>query len=274
MPHPTNDPQFLAMQYKDASNLDARIRLHQRFSLNPYGWHPWVFDHFDLQSTCRILELGCGPGHLWLENLARIPGGWEVLLSDFSPGMLAEARRNLEGKGPFQFKVIDAGSIPCESETFDAVIANHMLYHLLDRSVAFAEIRRVLKPSGRFYASTGGARHLAEIRDLIIKFDLRLSSWGRGGEPFTLENGGAQLSPWFTGIALHRFENALEVTEATALVDYILSGWAKQILSDRQADFEEFISRALESCGGVFHITEDAGLFVSVRKRRVNHETE
>ena len=266
MPHPTNDRQFLEKQYKDSSNLDARIRLHQRFSLNPHGWHPWVFDHFDLPPRCRILELGCGPGHLWLENLARIPGGWEVLLSDFSAGILEEARRNLEEQRPFQFKVIDAQSIPCKSETFDAVIANHMLYHLPDRQAAFAEIRRVLKPSGHFYASTGGAHHLVEIRDLIIKFDAKLSSWGRGGEPFSPENGMAQLSPWFTGIMLYRFENALEVTEAAPLVDYILSGWAKQILSERQTAFGEFITRALESCGDDFHITEDAGLFVSTRK--------
>jgi hypothetical protein len=39
------DPQKqLVEQYKTASNLNARIRLHQRFSTNPYGWHRWVFD--------------------------------------------------------------------------------------------------------------------------------------------------------------------------------------------------------------------------------------
>ena len=32
----------LRQQYRDASNLNARIELHKRFSTNAYGWHPWV----------------------------------------------------------------------------------------------------------------------------------------------------------------------------------------------------------------------------------------
>jgi hypothetical protein len=31
-------------QYRDSANLDARVQLHERFSTNRYGWHPWVFD--------------------------------------------------------------------------------------------------------------------------------------------------------------------------------------------------------------------------------------
>ena len=39
---------LLSKQYKTASNLDARFQLHERFSVNKYGWDRWVFDHFDL----------------------------------------------------------------------------------------------------------------------------------------------------------------------------------------------------------------------------------
>ena len=35
-------------QYKDASSLNDRIQLHVRFSTNPYGWMPWVFDQLRL----------------------------------------------------------------------------------------------------------------------------------------------------------------------------------------------------------------------------------
>lgn len=261
-----NDMGFLKDQYKDSTNLDVRFHLHRRFSLNPYGWHPWVFDHFNLPSRCRILELGCGPGYLWLENLSRIPTGWDILLSDASPGMLEGARQALEKQPPFEFKVMDAQSIPCEDGSFDAVIANHMLYHVPDRPAALAEIHRILKPAGRFYASTVGERHLVEIRNLIVKFDAQLSSWGRVADSFTLENGALQLSSWFQGIQAYRYDDALKITEAAPLVDYILSGWAGQVLAGRQAAFKEFVTREMESRGGVIHITKDSGLFVSVRK--------
>ena len=58
------DAQYLCNeQYKTSSNLDARIRLNIEFSTNPYGWFPWVFDHYHrILNPARILELGCGKG--------------------------------------------------------------------------------------------------------------------------------------------------------------------------------------------------------------------
>ena len=260
-----NDPRYLEKQYKDSSNLDARIRLHQRFSVNKYGWHRWVFDQFKLPVRCRILELGCGPGYLWMDNIDRIPAGWEIILSDFSAGMLEGTRRNLETQSQFQYKVINAQSIPFSSEHFDAVIANHMLYHVADKPAAFSEIRRVLKPAGIFYASSVGERHLIEISDLLCKFDEKLVSWGRVSDSFTLENGMAQLKQHFTEIKLYRYEDALEVTEVAPLVDYVLSGWAWHVLEKRLDLFKEFVAREIKSRHGVFHITKDSGLFVASR---------
>ena len=266
MPLPAlNDRHYLENQYKDSSNLDARVQLHQRFSVNPYGWHPWVFDHFDLPPRCRILELGCGPGYLWVDNLNRIPPGWEIVLSDLSAGMLEETKRNLEKQRPYQFKVIDAQSIPYENGSFDTVIANHMLYHVPDRPAALAEIRRVLNPGGHFYASTVGDRHLIEMVDLISEFDPELTSWGRVADSFTLKNGRAQLSEWFGEIRQYHYEDALEVTEVAPLVDYILSGWA-HIPGEKQDAFREFVAQEMDSRSSVFRITKDSGLFVAVRE--------
>jgi ubiquinone/menaquinone biosynthesis C-methylase UbiE len=260
-----NDPQYLKNQYQDSSNVDARLRLHQRFSVNKYGWHCWVFDQLKLPARCRILELGCGPGTLWLNNLDRIPEGWEITLSDFSVGMLECARQNLETQRPFQYKVIDAQSIPLESRYFDAVIANHVLPHVPDKMKAFSEICRVLIPEGCFYASTTGEQNLSEIKDLVCEFDEKLVSWARVSDSFTLENGMAQLAAWFTEIKLYRYEDALDVTEIAPLADYILSGWSRQILEKRLDQFNEFVASELEAHAGVFHITKDAGLFVSSR---------
>ena len=62
-------------QYRDDANLRARLDLHRRFSTNPQPWHRWVFDQLDLPDEADILEVGCGPGELWLQNLDRIPPG-------------------------------------------------------------------------------------------------------------------------------------------------------------------------------------------------------
>jgi ubiquinone/menaquinone biosynthesis C-methylase UbiE len=169
----TIDPEYFKKEYRDATNLNARIRLHQRFSLNLYGWVRWVFDQLDLPPQCHILELGCGPGSLWLENLDRIPVGWEILLTDFSTGMLGQALQNLRGKRTFQYQIVDAQHtpLPFDDGAYDAVIANHMLYYIADKPALLAEICRVLKPGGQFYATTVGERHLCELVDLIIRFE-------------------------------------------------------------------------------------------------------
>ena len=265
-----DEQEYLAEQYKNGSNLDARMRLHRNFSTNKYGWHRWVFDQFSLPERCRILELGCGIGELWVENMTRIPEGWEIILTDFSAGMLKQAEERLSPHRHFQFEVVDAQStpLPFQSESFDAVIANHMLYHLSDRRAALSEVQRMLKPGGHFYAATNGSRRVSEVVELIRKFDATLASrWERGGsvgEPFSLENGAAQLSQWFGKVTRRRYEDGLAVTEAGPLVDYIMSGWMS-LEGDRLEQFREFVEREMESSGGVIHITKDAGIFVSVR---------
>ena len=99
---------LLNEQYKTASNLTDRANLHDRFSTNQYPWMRWVFDQYDLPDDARVLEVGCGPASLWRENLDRIPEGWDIVLSDFSPGMIEETRNHLEGSGRvFRFERIE-----------------------------------------------------------------------------------------------------------------------------------------------------------------------
>jgi SAM-dependent methyltransferase len=258
----TDQHYLLTQQYQNAANLNARIQLHARFSTNAYGWHLWIFDQLKIAPRSRVLELGSGPGRLWTENIARIPNDWDMTLSDFSPGMLEETRRNLAGVGrPFSFEVIDAQSIPFAGASFDALIANHMLYHVPDRPKALSEIRRVLRPGGRFYASTVGAAHLREIGELVRRFDPQIV-FGIGDEAsFTLENGAQQLETQFSSVALHRYEDALIVTEAEPLIAYVLSGRVGAALEgDRVAEFAAFVRRELAEQRAI-HITKDSGLF-------------
>ena len=85
-----------------------------------------------------MLTLGCGPGILWKTNAERVPSDWTVVVSDFSSGMVAEARANLnDGPNEFAVGMVNAETIPFADECFDAVTANHMLYHVPDREAAF-----------------------------------------------------------------------------------------------------------------------------------------
>src|SRR5258708_3104690 len=232
-----NQQYLLDKQYNTSANLDARIQLHERFSTNPTDWQRWVFDQLDIPSGSRVLELGTGSGQLWLHNLERIPASWDITLSDFSSGMLQDARENLGTcASRFRFTVIDAQSIPVPDHSFDYIIANHMLYHVPDRAHAFAEIRRVLHPQGRFYAATNGETHLSEM-DLLCE----QAGMGAGGimgsearSAFTLQNGTTQMIPWFAQVERVQFEGDLAITEAEPLIAFILSSRAPGSVSEPQ----------------------------------------
>jgi ubiquinone/menaquinone biosynthesis C-methylase UbiE len=256
-----SDRQYLlSEQYPNRSNLTVRIALHERFSVNRYGWHRWVFDHLRLGPRARVLELGCGPGTLWLENIARIPAEWEITLSDFSEGMLEDARRALEGKGAFRFEVIDAQELPYKAGSFDGVIANHMLYHVPDRPRALAEVRRVLRPGGRFFCATNGPRHLATLRELARGLVETMAA-GFGLEPFNLENGAEQIAAHFEEVTVQRYEDALVVTEAQPLIDYLLSGKVSREVDERQRAVEAEIRRRIAEEGAI-RIPKESGMFV------------
>lgn len=259
---PLDDREYVADQYQTATNLNARIFLHQGFSTNKYGWYPWVFDRLCFPPQARILELACGPGGLWLENMDRIPAGWQITLSDLSVGMVQQAYRRLElGRHRFQFAVMDAQSIPCQSQSLDGVVGNHMLYHVPRRDQALSEIHRVLRPGGRCYIATNGQAHLREIALLVARFDPGLSTWGeRPTDPFTLENGAAQLARWFAEVTLTRYQDALVVTEPAVLVDYILSGRIGLADEERPA-LRAFVEEEFRKQNGQFYISKDSGIF-------------
>jgi SAM-dependent methyltransferase len=258
------DPDYLRNeQYKTPVNLNARINMHVHFSTNPYGWFRWVFDHYTFPENARILELGCGPGDLWLDNLERVPTGWQITLSDFSPGMLEKARQRV-AEHPFNFEVIDAQTIPYSDDHFDIVIANHCLYHFPDRPKALSEIRRILKPDVYFFTTTIGEAHMRGLPELVTRFDPTIEdAFDHQDVPFTLENGAAQLDEWFADIQLDRYPDGLRVTESEPLADYVLSSTRLPLGKSRRDEFLAFVEAELAANNGVIFIHKDSGLFIS-----------
>jgi len=260
----TNQDYLRSDQYQNASNLNARIQLHRRFSTNTYGWMFWIFDQLRLPSRSHILDVGCGPCDLWFGNYERIPHGWQITLSDFSPGMLDQGRDKLSPhQREFGFLVADAQALPFENETFDAVIANSMLYHVPDRPRALSEIHRVLVPGGRLFAATNGENHMREARELLRSIDPK-AKMATAADEFGLENGFDQLTLFFSEVTLHRYEDGLVVTEAEPLVAYILSTKRSAMLNDNPEPLTRLIKERIHQDKAVY-ITKDGGLFEALK---------
>jgi ubiquinone/menaquinone biosynthesis C-methylase UbiE len=261
---------LLKEQYSDSKNFMARVELGRRFRTNPYSWLLWVFDQIQFPQDARVLEIGCGNAILWKANINRIPEDAHVLLSDFSQGMLDDARKVLgDAELRFNYEVMDAQEILYPDNSFDVVIANLMLYHIPDRKKAISEISRVLKRGGTFYATTFGINDMKELRDIISNYDGEIYY---SAEPFAcafgLENGEEQLRKSFDQVQLVNYENSLEITDVGPVVDYVRSfGKVNQNLKGHNLkDFENYLEEILKKDGKI-KVTKDTGIFIATKPK-------
>jgi ubiquinone/menaquinone biosynthesis C-methylase UbiE len=100
----------------------------------------------------RILEVGCGRG-IGTELLFKRFGAKEVHALDVDPDMIAKARRRLSAYSAERLKLAvgDVTALNAEDGTYDAVFDFWIIHHVPDWQKAISEIRRVLKPGGRFF---------------------------------------------------------------------------------------------------------------------------
>ncbi len=261
---PHQDPRRLAGgQYRDSRNLDARARLHRDYGTESEDWHHWVFRYLhELPDEARILEVGCGPAWLWRSNAERVPAGWRLLLTDLSSGMVREARRHMGADSRYRFAVAAAGEQPLPDDSVDAIVANHMLYHVPDLDRALSELRRVLRPDGRLLAATNGEAHMRELQDLVREIEPgSRGAFGDADAGFRLETGGRAIARHFDQFVLERHEAGLQVPEAGPLVDYVASveGWLD---GDQLAAFRKLVTSRIAEQGPI-QIQKDSGLFIA-----------
>ena len=263
--HLTGMENSLKAQYRNSTNISARIRLHRLFSSNKQGWFPWIYEQCQITEGMKILELGCGNGRLWIENKAKLPADCEIILSDISEGMIRDVRREQSLQDDrFSFAAFDCHAIPYEDASFDLVIANHVLFYCKDVDRVCSEVGRVLKPGGQFVCGTYGMAHMQEVSRLVIQFDDRITLSGENlYEHFGKENGAQALAPYFAEVDWQQYEDALIVTQAEPLIEYVLSchGNQNQYILEKYNKFRKYVEGQIRNG---YTITKDAGIFISV----------
>lgn len=112
------------------------------------------------QAGERILDLGCGDGQL-TQRIAETDA--QVTGVDASPEMVAAAR----ARG-IAAEVGAAERLPHDKGAFDAVFSNAALHWVRDQDAMLSEVKRVLRPGGRFVAEMGGHGNIAAIRVALM----------------------------------------------------------------------------------------------------------
>ena len=269
------DQQYLRdVQYVDSSKLAIRANLHVAYGRGDwFSWWaqqvPWPMPIGD--RPIDVLEVGCGAGWLWAEGAASMPAGIALTLTDLSPGMVAEATERAAGAGAFASvagRTADAQELPLADDSFDVVVANHMLYHLPDPSRGVAEIARVLRPGGVAAVSTNGATHLTELWQIRAEVFAGLTGVDETIGVFGLEIGEPMLRERFEVVELTRFPDRLRCTDPADVVAFICS--TPPADSGSPADIEHVraaVQRRFDAGGGVLEITKETGLLLCTGPR-------
>lgn len=250
----TNIESKVKEQYETSENFDKREDLHS-YNINKTDWNTWCFDNMSFTKKARILELGCGTGGLWLKNINKVNKNWNITLSDFSTGMLEKTREQLKCVGHnFNYKVIDAQNIPYNDESFDIVIARHMLYLVPDIEKVLSEVKRILVKGGVFYVTTNAPEAMSELNEIMDGFDCK-SGLGSNGmcERFDSISGNILLKKYFANVKLNTLSGKIIVDKAKPIVDYKASTIKGRniLMGDKKQEFIKYIENYIDENGAV-----------------------
>ena len=109
-----NDKSLVKQQYATANNLITRISIHEKYSTNKMGFGNWIVSNYKIDKGAKVLELGCGTGDMWKGRESLILDCSQIILSDFSEGMVATAKEMVGDYDNIEYRVLDIQDIPYE----------------------------------------------------------------------------------------------------------------------------------------------------------------
>jgi SAM-dependent methyltransferase len=222
-----------------------------------------LIDLLEPRAGERVLDLGCGTGHL-TARLAESVG--EVVGIDSSPEMIAEARALFPG---IRFEVADARDFALDGP-FDAVLSNAVLHWVKPPEAAIACVRRALAPGGRFVAEFGGRGNVAAI---VSALDAASRAIGLGAweHPWYYPSIG-EYAPLLERAGLEVAQGALFDRPTPLEGDDGLRNWVAMFARDLMGrvppgDREAFFRRVEDAARASLH--RDGTWFADYRRLRV-----
>ena len=134
--------------------FDRTYRTKGLAYLRPAEFYAIFLEYLEVRPGQRLLDLGCGPGLLLGQALARGAGAWGI---DLSGTALALARGQAPGA---RLQAGNAEALSFRDGSFDCITCIGTFEHFLDGERALAEMRRVLRPEGRICVMVPNSRTL------------------------------------------------------------------------------------------------------------------
>ena len=126
-------------------------KIYETF-LVPLIFEPYAMDlvnRLASRNLSRVLEIAAGTGVVTRALASVLPERVSIIATDLNQAMLDQAFV-VGTRRPVEWRQADAMQLPFADETFDAVVCQFGIMFLPEKSKAFSEARRVLRPGGVF----------------------------------------------------------------------------------------------------------------------------
>ncbi len=229
------DPRYL---YKTESPLRTKVNAFSRYLIVDEASRS-VFNHVSqlLADKSPILDIGCGVGIPLLPVGPTVFDRQDFIAIDLSLRQLRSIRDSAKNPIPKLLQV-DAIQMPFPDNSFGAVLARHMLYHVHNPQIAIAEAARVIRDDGIFIATTNSSHSRPELQDAhreaVSELGGRLLE--RISQVFDAENGEHKLTSLFYRVRTLSWSGILAFPDISEVLEYYRSSAYYKIAFDSEAD--------------------------------------
>ena len=137
--------------------------------LVPMIFAPYATDlvkRLSTRSLANVLEVAAGTGVVTRALATTLPASVAIVATDLNQAMLDQAAA-VGTQRPVEWRQADAMQLPFKDKTFDAVVCQFGVMFFPDKSTAFAEVRRVLRPGGVFIFNVWDQLQENEFADTV-----------------------------------------------------------------------------------------------------------
>jgi trans-aconitate 2-methyltransferase len=144
---------------------DWNAAAYDRLPIPMTRWGEGVIGWLDLAGDERVLDAGCGTGHVTAKLRDRLPRG-EVVALDGSISMIDRARERL-GDDRMTYVVADLALPLPIGDPVDAILSTATFHWVRDHDALFRNLAAVVRPGGQLAAQCGGEGNIASIETAL-----------------------------------------------------------------------------------------------------------
>lgn len=257
--------------YSNPRDLESRLSIYD-YTVPSYKVHEIVPRLLGLGGNETILDVGCGNGRLLL-NLAKHKHKGRLYGIDVSEGVFEKAKKYSQNNDlKIHFVAGDSQQIPFLSDAFDAVTACHMIYHVPNMKFAISEMRRVLKPGGKFVLSANSYNtknlHIQRWKRMVAN-EFCFDSYPKIDERFNIENGEKLVKQQFPNSQLSTYKSKI-IAPMQIFLDYfdsMRSLWSRSFSDEEWQEIHNFVNNIAltEQHDGIIEENNIFGIFFAIK---------